>query len=706
MATSRKIVLSVIFFSLLFLSQVAAQDKREKMGEGKNHVIEQRIEFISESYESENMDFVSLLDNLSHYYDYPINLNDVKSRESLRQLYLLNEVQINNLHTHIIQNGKLISIYELQAVSGFDLETIRLLLPFVRVSTDIDIRHTSFKEMLHRSASEYYLRWGRTLEQQKGFSPVSEEELEKNPNARYLGSPDKLYTRYRFRYMNNISLGVTGEKDAGEEFFKGSQKHGFDFYSAHFYLRDFGRLKTLAIGDYHIEFGQGLTLWSGLSFGKSSELIGAKRNAFGIRPYASTDENRFMRGAAVTGAFGRWEATTFYSHKRRDATLLTTDNQLQEEVIISSFQQTGLHRTPRELQSKKAIGERYIGGHVAYKANNFQLGATSYYMDLIGNLDRAFSYYNQFEFAGRSNAVGGIDYNYVVGNCNFFGEMARSQNGGTAQLHGLLAVLDAKLHLSLLYRDIGANFQNLLFNAFSESSNSLNERGLFSGVELRPASSWRITGYYDIFTFPWLRYQIGKPATQGSDCLIQVNWKPSRNLEMYGRIRQRTKDADLVGSQIIGINTVVQTIRTNYRYDINYKISKHFRLRSRVEKVVWHGRDMRHYDGLLIYQDVVYSTLEKPFSFSFRYALFDTENYDTRIYAYEQDVLYFYSTPAYYGRGSRIYLSARYKGIKKIDIWLKVGRFYRPHSFKISSGLNEISGNKQTEVRMQIRLVF
>lgn len=133
----------------------------------------------------------------------------------------------------------------------------------------------------------------------------------------YLGSPWKLYTRYRFQYRRNISFGVTAEKDEGEEFFKGTQKQGFDFYSAHLFLRDIGPVKALALGDFQAQFGQGLVFSSGLSFSrKSAYTMNIKRNAVGLAPYASVNENQFLRGAGITMDLGkRLEGTAFISHK-------------------------------------------------------------------------------------------------------------------------------------------------------------------------------------------------------------------------------------------------------------------------------------------------------------------------------------------------------------------------------------------------------
>ncbi len=57
------------------------------------------------------------------------------------------------------------------------------------------------------------------------------------------------------------------EKDAGEEFFTGSNKQGFDYYSGHFYLKNISQnVHSVALGDFQVYFGQGLTIWGG--FGK------------------------------------------------------------------------------------------------------------------------------------------------------------------------------------------------------------------------------------------------------------------------------------------------------------------------------------------------------------------------------------------------------------------------------------------------------
>ena len=161
---------------------------------------------------------------------------------------MLDDIAANNLLRHIEQNGKLLNIYELQAIDGFTIALIRQLEPFIRVSDDPDAVSFSFKEMLKEGQHELVLRYQQVLNEQEGYSFIEDSVLAENPNRRYLGSPQKYWARYRFRYSNKVSWGLTMEKDAGEEFFKGSQPDGFDFYSAHLFIRDFGRVKAAAIG--------------------------------------------------------------------------------------------------------------------------------------------------------------------------------------------------------------------------------------------------------------------------------------------------------------------------------------------------------------------------------------------------------------------------------------------------------------------------
>ncbi len=697
----------LLLFPFLGLAQtVSPDDKDAEHDQQKFNLLEQRIEIIAENLEDEDLDFTTLFDYLSYIYDHPLNLNNPRNADELEQLKLLTDVQINDLYEHIRVNGKLISIYELQAIPSWDLATIKNVLPFVTVNTDLYAPNITLKELVKNSSQELFLRYSRILEEQKGYSDISDSALAASPNSRYLGDPNKLYARYRFKFRNNVSIGFTAEKDAGEEFFKGTQKQGFDFYSGHAYLKGFGKLKALAIGDYHAQFGQGLTVWSGLAFGKSADVMSSKRNAIGLRPYASVDENLFLRGAGAAIEIGNIQFTAFGSKKRIDANVDYDDTTSTiEGVTITSFQQTGLHRTPGEYEDRKAIGETHMGGNLQFGNRRFKVGITGLHSRYDANVQRNLDIYNQFDFNSSENTVVGTDYNFLLRNFNFYGEVARSANGGLAQLHGALISLDPQVALSLVYRKYDRDFQNNLSNAFAESSRNVNETGLQVGLTLSKGKQLQLNAYMDQFKFPWMRFQVDKPATTGHDYLVQLQYRPSKKLIMYGRIRKRDRPIN-TEVDLDDIDFVVARHQTNYRYNISYKVSDAFTLRNRVEFVNFKRGDSETENGYMIYQDVLFKPMSSNLSFSFRYALFETDSYDARIYAYENDVLYFFSIPAYYRTGTRTYLTARYRVRRGIDIWLRWAQWHFNNETEVGSGNEVISGNIRTDIRAQIRFKF
>lgn len=684
---------------LLLFVGVTSMGYSQSKSEEKNEIIEQRIEYIGG--DNESIDYSTLFDNLYYYYDHPVNLNNVKQIDVLLELGLLSEIQVVNLKKHIETNGKLMSVYELQSVEMFDLQTIRSILPFSMVSSELFSPNVSFKEIMKNSSNELYIRNIRDLQEKKGYSAKENED-----DTRYLGSPDKLFVRYRFRYLNKISVGITAEKDQGEEFFKGNQKQGFDYYSAHFFVKDFGRLKALALGDYHFQVGQGLTLWSGLAFGKSVDISTVKRNQVGIRQYASADENNFLRGGAATFAISeRMHLSAFYSRKRLDANITDTLDNVTNEVAFSSLQNSGFHRTKSEFENKDAILETHFGGRMEYIGSALKIGATGFASRYGGEFDRKLSFYNQFEFSSNQNFVAGIDYNYVFRNFNFFGEFSRSQNGGMAYVNGVLVSLDPRLSFTFLHRNYGRDYQNLLSNGLAESSNSWNEKGMFMGVEAKLNKSFTLTGSMDFFTFPWMRFQSYSPNSGGREFITQLSYRKSRNFTAYVRYRKQERQVNDNQSEHV-IYPLTNESRTNYRLNVSMKITDYLSLRNRVEVTEYTKGSTESEFGFLAYQDVVFKPKSKSYSFTARYALFDAESFNARIYAYENDVLYYFYIPAYYRVGSRFYLTARYKYRKKFDFWIRYGVWNYRNEETLLSGLEEIQGNVRSDLKVVFRYLF
>ncbi|MFT6026221.1 MAG: hypothetical protein ACI8P5_000466, partial [Bacteroidia bacterium] len=499
--TKYGLMVVLLFGSILVFGQV---------NEEQESIIQRRIETIAEQLGEgdEGLDYNTLLDELLYFSEHPININNTTPNE-LAQLPMLDDIAIANLWNHIETNGKLLNVYELQGIDGFDLNTIRQIQPFIKVSDNPDASNFSFKEMIKEGTHEIILRYQQVLNQQEGYTAVDDSVLRESPNKRYLGSPQKFYARYRFKYSNKVSWGLTMEKDAGEEFFKGTMKQGFDFYSGHIFVKNIGKLKAAAVGDFQAQFGQGLVFWSGLAFGKSSDGVSVKRNARGISPYTSVDENRFLRGGGATFKFGKIEVTALGSYKVMDANVASQqDTLLEEEQAVSSIFSSGFHRTPGELEDRQSLTEAVYGGNISYKARRLSIGITAIGYNYSKPIQRSDQLYNLYEFSGKQNSNYGLDYSYVWKNFHFFGEFALSQNLGFATTNGLFMTIDPKVTLTAMVRHFQPQYQALYANGVSESSRMNNETGYYLGFNIQPFKGWFLNGFFDVFRFPWLRYQV------------------------------------------------------------------------------------------------------------------------------------------------------------------------------------------------------
>jgi len=149
------------------------------------------------------------------------------------------------------------------------------------------------------------------------------------------------------------------------------------------------------------------------------------------------------------------------------------------------------------------------------------------------------------------------------------------------------------------------------------------------------------------------------------------------------------------------MNPVRLIPKQSWRTQLGYRISSAVTFRSRVE-VLWYDQGgLSPEQGFLTYADIIYKPLLKKYSGNIRLQYFQTDSYNSRLYAYENDVLYSFSIPVFYDKGYRYYLNLNYDLTRKWSIWCRIAQTLYPGKTVIGSGLDEINGNKKTEVKLQ-----
>ena len=615
--------------------------------------IKQQLENIADAND-ENPKNDELLQQLDYFRKHPVNLNTATAAE-LQLLTILTDLQIGNFIRYRNLFGKLVSVYELQAVPTWDLFTIRRLLPFV-ITGNIASVKDNFLSKLKGGDRDLLLRETRVLEKSKGYDT--------SVSNHYLGDRNHLMLRYRYQYKNLLYYGLVADKDAGEQFFKGAQLKGFDFYSVHFFARRLGIVKSIALGDYTVNMGQGLIQWQSLAFGKSAGVMSVKRQSPVLVPYRSAGEFYFNRGIGITLQKRNIEASFFASYKKISGNIAndTIDR-------VTSLLSSGYYRNATEIANRYKTGLTSIGGNVSYETSFFKVGFNTVAHQFSIPLQKRNEPYNYYAISGKNLFNSSVDYSYTYRNIHLFGEAAIDKNYSTAFINGALISVDPKVDVSVLYRNIQKEYQSLFGNAFNENTSPTNEKGIYTGIVIRSVANWQLSAYADFFQFPWLRYRVNAPG-RGYDYLVQLNYQPDKQFAMYIRYKNKNKQADGSGNGVIDYPQ--DEVKQNLRVNVSDQLTPSFFVQSRIE-VLWYNHQTQNAEqGFLIYMEGNYR--RKKLSSNVRLQYFETDSYNSRIYTYESDVLYSFSIPAFYDKGFRYYLNLNYSITKKLECWLRWGQ--------------------------------
>lgn len=638
----------------------------------------------------EEEDLSAFEEQLDIFRKNPIDLNHTNAEE-LKKLISLSPLQINSFFQHLLINGKLLDLLELQSISGFDQETITKIQPFVTLNPVTPYAAIKLKDLYREAEQQLLWRYGRTLEQQKGFRDL--------PGSRYLGSADKLLLSYKYQYPKIGSISLLMKKDAGETL--GSIAIPVDFLSGNIALFNYRRIQKLIIGDYTLQFGQGLSLWSGFSLGKGPDVTSVASKDLSLKSYTSSNESAFFRGIASTIQLpAKLYLTPFYSFRKRDASL---KSDTEGELSLTTISESGLHRTASEIRNRKQLSQQVYGATLQYLSNPLNLGFSAYHSQYDQTFTREPTTYKKYNFEGRRLSNFGLHYNTTFQNIYFYGELAKAAPGGWAGLQGAMTSLSKSVSMVLLYRKYDKDYHSFFSQAIGENTETSNEKGLYLGLNYLPGSHWKFALYLDYFKFPERKYRVDT-ASSGYEALAQLVYTPSKRFKITARFKTEKKQQN--PSAKITIRSLDKVLKSSFRLDCNWKLNRKFNSQQRVELIQYQqGSQLKEF-GYLIYQDLDYTPMHSKISGNIRLAYFNTPSYQSRIYAYEADVLYGSGSGGYYGQGIRTFLNLRYRLLKKLDIWSRYALYYYPHLKLISSGLDEINGNKKSELKLLIRHQF
>lgn len=639
----------------------------------------------------------NLLEDLAELKEHPININTA-TQEQLERLPFLSDRMIENILYYIYRHGPMLTDKELMMVQDMDIQTSRLLKLFITLQQpEIEEYKPTLKNILKYGKQELSTRVDIPFYTREGYQPFSTEFIQENPNKRYLGPSFYHNVRYQFHYSDKVYVGLTAEKDAGEAFFAGKNRKGYDYYSPYLYIRDIGKVNALALGNYRLNYGYGLVMNTDFSLGKSATLSTLGNKAQGIKKHSSTDEYNYFQGIAGSiHLTQRLTADAFYSYRKMDGIV---DNQ-----FITSIKEDGFHRIPRDYEKKNTFTNQLIGSNIHFNGKYVEVGLTAVYNFFNKVLNPTARVYNKYYPRGRDFFNAGVNYKFFWKKFTLQGETAMDKHGKIATMNMLRYSPKESFQLLVMNRFYDVAYQSLYARSIGEGSSVQNESGFYIGLETSVLKYFKLTAYGDFFYFPYKKYQLSKNGTSGFDGVAQLSYSPSYQLGMLIRYRYKNKHKDFNPED--GEKVVLPYIQQKLKYQLNYSPINELMLKTTVDYVHNAYRNQEASQGVLFGQSAGYKFQQLPLQVDAGFAWFHTDDYASRISMYEKGLLYSFNIPSFYGKGERYTFNARYELNKHIIFQAKYALTHYRDRESISSGLEKIEGNVKSDLYMQIRLKF
>lgn len=633
--------------------------------------------FADKTFDKPSINIQDQIEIISYYLEHPLNLNQA-NKEQLEELGLLTPFQIASLLDYRKEFGEIISFFELNYIYGFNRQSIELLSTLVFLGKQKD------ELKMRRTDKNAIIRYQQKLQEAKGYSDTS--------SSGYIGNPGRVYFRYRTLKKEVYQYGLTLEKDPGEALFS-SLSNSFDFISGHVAFYNKGIFNKIVAGDYKVNFGQGAIIWTGFSMGKGLNNSLIKKSGKTLDAYSSSNENRFLRGIATEIRKNKWSSTIFISYKKTDASLTDTSKQ-----FFTSLPSDGMHNTLLSLKKKDALKEFMMGLNAGYQLQNGHIHFNLVYMNYNASRITNDKLYKLHSWSGNQMYYSSIDYSFSLKKLILFGECATNKKLKWALLNGAYFQILPEISVGILYRNYAAAYSNPWASSFGESSSGENEKGLYTGIKINLLPGLTINAYADVYRFPWLKYQMYNPTT-GHEEKIQVTYSKNKALKLRLNYKAKEKETYLRDDNnpaVFSSNMIkTEKARLRLQHPVHefLSLSHEFQFAQVKEK---------NDNGFLFAQTAHIQPGKWNLNLDLRYAVFRTDSYHTRLYTYENDILYAFSIPSFSGEGQRFYINLRWKTEAQIDLYLKYSSTSYQDRNIISSGSNQIEGNRLSELKFQI----
>lgn len=615
-------------------------------------------------------------EELSELENHKIDLNRC-TRDELLQLPFLSAQQVMDFIEYRDRHGRIETMVELYMIRSMEKSTIDLLSHFATIYPEV-VKDTlpSLKNLIRYGRHEFLATFKAPFYNRRG-----------DENG-YLGYKYKHWLRYTFTSGQHVKLGLVASQDAGEPFFAGQNKAGYDYYSFYLMLQKWGCVRRMVVGRYRLKFGMGLVINNSFGLGKINTLVTLGRSANNIMPHGSRSEANYLQGAAVCFRLSdRFSLTAFASLRKVDATLNRNSS------TVATLLRTGYHRTKSEMERRRNTSESLFGANLNFFRNGWHAGITGFYTAFNRELQPSTTQlYRRWYPRGSRFWNASIDYGYVSGRLNLSGETATGNCQQVATINTVSYQLTSTLTLVALQRYYPYQYYSLFSRSFAEGGAVQDESGVYLGGDWLIGRFMKLMFYTDYAWFAWPKYRISESS--GSwDNMAQLSWqKELWSWAFRYRIRARKKD-------IVGKRGTTSYTEQRMRSTVTYSNNR-WNLQTQADVALC--QFTHNSFGVMLTENAGYSC--QRFRVNVTAGYFHTDDYNSRLYTYERSVLYNFSFPSFYGHGMRLALNTRADFTSHLMLIGKLGMTKYFDRKVIGSGLQRINSSSMTDLEVQLRV--
>ncbi len=477
---------------------------------------------------------------------------------------LMSRYQAASLMDYRSRNGDVLSVAELATVDGFGEEYANALSPFISFAS-------------------------KTLpgQTESGAGRLSYEALAR---AAVKGDAFNYGLKYRMNYGETFELSSAART-------KYSDKEQFPPSAWSLNMTYYGRrrLGKFIVGDFNARFGQGLTLWSGMSLSDLSSSSSYSRRPTGLSPSRSWSGTGSHRGVAADFTAGRAVFSTF--------------------VSLPGLRSRCEGGKPAEISLM-------VGANLTRYSRSGQFSLTGYCL----------SEPVKMSVRPQAGKLSG-DFRYSLRGMDFFGEAAWDFAGKCpGAVLGAVFSIGGDWKLSSAVHSYTSDFSSDYTGGIRSWTKTSDERGAAIGLEMSGA-----------FLTADLAVKDGDRSKRQTRLIFKLPLQLTPNSVLSVKITERFRPYE-----------EILKFRTGARCDLEWSSSGLSARYGPSDNPAWKVRG--RIEGLLCRSLSGLGYLEAGrktdrFSAYLRGTIFIVDHWDDRIYSYERDAPGNFTVPAYYGRG-------------------------------------------------------